>query len=45
MNTWMINGVFALFALLVSTGLFFFVGRDHFPQIDAGQMQLHVRAR
>ena len=25
MNTWMMNGVFALFFLLVSTGLFFFV--------------------
>ncbi|HMB83367.1 MAG TPA: class I SAM-dependent methyltransferase [Terriglobales bacterium] len=25
MNTWMMSGVFALFALLVSTGLFFFV--------------------
>jgi ubiquinone/menaquinone biosynthesis C-methylase UbiE len=25
MNTWMINGVLALFAVLVSTGLFFFV--------------------
>ena len=25
MNTWMMNGVLALFALLVSTGLFFFV--------------------
>ena len=25
MNTWMMNGVFALFALLASTGLFFFV--------------------
>src|SRR3990172_10734679 len=25
MNTWMMNGVFALFAFLVLTGLFFFV--------------------
>lgn len=24
--------------------LFFFVGQDYFPQIDAGQMTLHVRA-
>ena len=26
-------------------GLFFFVGRDYFPAIDGGQMQLHVRTR
>ena len=26
-------------------GLYFVVGRDYFPAIDAGQMQLHVRTR
>ena len=31
--------------LALGATLFLFVGRDHFPQIDAGQMQLHVRAR
>ncbi len=31
--------------LALGGGLFLFVGRDYFPQIDAGQMQLHVRAR
>jgi multidrug efflux pump subunit AcrB len=34
------------FALLLALGsvLFFFVGRDFFPLIDGGQIQLHVRA-
>ena len=31
--------------LAAGGGLFLFVGQDYFPQIDAGQMQLHVRAR
>jgi multidrug efflux pump subunit AcrB len=31
--------------IAVSTGLFFFLGVDYFPQIDAGQMQLHVRGK
>ena len=30
--------------LAVGGTLFFFVGEDYFPQIDAGQMTLHVRA-
>jgi multidrug efflux pump subunit AcrB len=29
----------------VSAALFLFVGNDYFPQIDAGQMQLHVRGK
>ncbi len=30
--------------IVVSTLLFPFLGRDFFPQVDAGQMRLHVRA-
>jgi multidrug efflux pump subunit AcrB len=30
--------------MLVSAALFPFLGRDFFPQVDAGQMRLHVRA-
>jgi multidrug efflux pump subunit AcrB len=30
--------------IIVSTMLFPFLGRDFFPQVDAGQMRLHVRA-
>ena len=30
---------------LLSVGLFFFLGQDFFPQVDAGQLRLHVRAR
>lgn len=29
----------------LSGGLVFFLGRDFFPQVDAGEMRLHVRAR
>ncbi len=36
--------VFLGFCLL-SGGLVFFLGRDFFPKVDAGQMRLHVRAR
>jgi len=42
------RGVFVLFFLafcLLSLGLFFFLGQDFFPQVDAGQLRLHVRAR
>ncbi len=31
--------------LALGAGLYFFVGQDYFPQVDAGQMTLHVRAR
>ncbi len=31
--------------LALGGGLCFFVGQDYFPQVDAGQMTLHVRAR
>jgi CzcA family heavy metal efflux pump len=30
---------------LLSGGLVFFLGRDFFPNVDAGQFRLHVRAR
>jgi len=30
---------------VVSAGLVFFLGRDFFPAVDAGQFRLHVRAR
>src|SRR5262249_56326943 len=30
--------------MLVSLPLFPFLGRDFFPDVDAGQMRLHVRA-
>ncbi|MGA2697599.1 MAG: efflux RND transporter permease subunit, partial [Terriglobales bacterium] len=30
---------------LLSAALIFFLGRDFFPQVDAGEMRLHVRAR
>jgi CzcA family heavy metal efflux pump len=42
------RGVFVLFFLVfcvLSLGLFFFLGQDFFPQVDAGQLRLHVRAR
>ena len=35
---------FLIFCLL-SLGLFFFLGEDFFPQVDAGLLRLHVRAR
>jgi multidrug efflux pump subunit AcrB len=35
---------FLLFCVL-SLGLFFFLGQDFFPQVDAGLLRLHVRAR
>jgi multidrug efflux pump subunit AcrB len=30
---------------VLSAGLTFFLGRDFFPQVDAGQIRLHLRAR
>jgi multidrug efflux pump subunit AcrB len=35
---------FLVFCVL-SGGLAFFLGRDFFPQVDAGQIRLHMRAR
>ncbi len=42
-HSWVTLGV-AAGTVAVGGVLFLFVGRDYFPQIDAGQMQLHVRA-
>ena len=42
------RGVFVLCFLVfcvLSLGLFMFLGQDFFPQVDAGQLRLHVRAR
>jgi CzcA family heavy metal efflux pump len=42
------RGVFVLCFLvfcLLSLGLFMFLGEDFFPQVDAGQLRLHVRGR
>src|SRR6202011_927450 len=42
------RGIFVLCFLvfcLLSLGLFFFLGEDFFPQVDAGLLRLHVRAR
>ena len=36
--------VVAVLMLSLGTVMFFFVGRDFFPLIDGGQIQLHVRA-
>jgi len=36
--------IFALFMLALGASTFLFVGRDFFPIIDGGQIQLHVRA-
>jgi multidrug efflux pump subunit AcrB len=34
----------ALVAALASTSLFFFLGRDYFPEIPSGVIQMHMRA-
>ncbi len=42
------RGVFVAFFLIfcvLSLGLFMFLGQDFFPQVDAGQLRLHVRGR
>lgn len=36
--------VFFVFLMLTGAALFSALGRDFFPQVDAGQMRLHVRA-
>jgi multidrug efflux pump subunit AcrB len=38
------SGAFLLFCVL-SGSLLFVVGRDYFPNVDAGQIRLHMRAR
>jgi CzcA family heavy metal efflux pump len=42
------RGVFVIFFLIfcvLSLGIFMFLGQDFFPQVDAGQVKLHVRGR
>jgi len=42
------RGVFVAFFLVfcvLSLGLFMFLGQDFFPQVDAGQLRLHLRGR
>jgi CzcA family heavy metal efflux pump len=42
------RGIFVIGFLafcILSLGLFFFLGQDFFPQVDAGLLRLHVRAR
>jgi CzcA family heavy metal efflux pump len=42
------RGAFVLFFLIfcvLSLGIFMFLGQDFFPQVDAGQLKLHVRGR
>jgi multidrug efflux pump subunit AcrB len=39
-----VTGVFFILAIALSLPIFPQLGRDFFPQVDAGQMRLHVRA-
>src|SRR6266850_3800228 len=43
-HAWSFSVLFLAFCLL-SGGLVFFLGRDFFPSVDAGQIRLHMRAR
>jgi len=43
-NATLFSACFLGFCVL-SAGLTFFLGRDFFPQVDAGQIRLHLRAR
>jgi len=43
-NAWLFSACFLVFCVL-SAGLAFFLGRDFFPSVDAGQIRLHLRAR
>src|SRR5437879_3474014 len=43
-HAWAFSVLFLAFCLL-SGGLVFFLGRDFFPSVDAGQIRLHMRAR
>src|SRR6201993_1756440 len=43
-HAWSFSVLFLAFCLL-SGGLVFFLGRDFFPTVDAGQIRLHMRAR
>ena len=43
-HSWLFTACFLGFCTF-SAGLLFFVGRDYFPTVDAGQIRLHMRAR
>src|SRR5271165_6253960 len=43
-SAWLFSACFLAFCVL-SAGLTFFLGRDFFPSVDAGQIRLHMRAR
>jgi len=43
-RAWLFSGCFLGFCAL-SGGLVFFLGRDFFPTVDAGQIRMHMRAR
>ncbi len=43
-NAGLFSACFLAFCVL-SAGLIFFLGRDFFPSVDAGQIRLHMRAR
>jgi len=43
-HAWLFGTCFLVFCVL-SAGLTFFLGRDFFPSVDAGQIRLHMRAR
>jgi multidrug efflux pump subunit AcrB len=45
MNHAVLFSVCFLIFCVLSTGIVFFLGRDFFPQVDAGQIRLHMRAR
>jgi multidrug efflux pump subunit AcrB len=43
-HAWLFSICFLIFCVL-SSGINFFLGRDFFPSVDAGQIRLHMRAR
>jgi len=43
-RAWLFCTCFLIFCV-ASAGLTFFLGRDFFPSVDAGQIRLHMRAR
>jgi CzcA family heavy metal efflux pump len=43
-NAWLFSACFLAFCVL-SSGLVLVLGRDFFPNVDAGQIRLHIRAR
>jgi multidrug efflux pump subunit AcrB len=43
-HTWLFASCFLIFCVL-SAGISVFLGRDFFPDVDAGQIRMHFRAR